>query len=312
MFSITNTKAAILSFLLIGLISRVNGQSIERTAKSTITMQDLRPDINYSNSKPFYHAVQEKSGYAFLSSAIIPGSGQAANKKWLRAGLYFVAEAILAGIRFKSYHDAKVEERRYLRFVDNHWSVVNYAKWLVNYYDHNNLDNTYINKLRNQISGIQASYDPQTDWQKVDIELLRKIERNTPYVFPDNEIGNMFSHEMPDYGSQQYYELISKYYQYGVGWIDFGNDRNGNTLNNLYSLSWDGGDMPYNFFHGAALAEDFNDSYRLAGNMLSFLILNHIISAFDAYLTVKVKNSRIEANANLMNLHQTFILQYHF
>lgn len=275
-------------------------------------MQDLKPQKNYSQSGPFYQPIREQPGYAFLSSAIIPGSGQAANGKWVRAGVYFLAEAILAGIHFKSYHDAKVEQRRYNQFADNNWSVVNYAKWLVQYHDQNNLNNPYIKQLRQQVSGASASYNPQQDWEKVDIELLRKVEQHTPYVFSDSDVGNMFSHEMPDYGSQQYYELISKYYQFGVGWRDFGQDRNGNNLDNAYQLSWNGTDMPISFFRGATLAKDFNDSYRLAGNMLSFLILNHVVSAFDAFLTVRIKNNRLESETDLLNPHQTFILRYRF
>lgn len=300
-------------FLLLFSISSVGySQSIDSSPTKSITIQDLKPKINYAGARPFYRPIQKKPGFAFLSSAIIPGTGQAANGKWLRAGAYFLAEVILAGIHFKSYHDAKVEKRRYHQFADNNWSVVNYAKWLVNYSDQNNLNNPYIDQLRNEIAGKSASYNPREDWRKVDIELLRKVEQNTPYVFPGDRVGNTFSHEMPDYGSQQYYELISKYYQYGVGWDDFGKNRDGESLDSFYRLSWDGTDMPFNFFHGAALAKDFNDSYRLAGNMLSFLILNHIVSAFDAFLTVKVKNNRLEADTDLLNSHQTFILRYHF
>ena len=305
-------KGILLFFLLTGTVSHLMGQSAGISQKNKITMQDLKPQINYAESSPFYQPLQEKPGYAFLSSAILPGTGQAANGKWLRAGAYFLAEVILAGVHFKSYHDAKVEQRRYHQFANQNWSVVNYAHWLVQYHDQNNLNNPYIDQLRQEIAGASASYDPQQDWKKVDIALLRKVEQNTPYVFSDSQVGNMFSHEMPDYGSQQYYELISKYYQFGVGWRDFGQDRNGNNLDSNYQLSWDGSDMPFNFFHGATLAEDFNDSYRLAGNMLSFLILNHLVSAFDAFLTVKIKNNRIDTSSNLLDPYRAFTLRYHF
>jgi len=300
-------------YILLGLLC-ISSIGLAQTPESghAVSFDDLKPKINYASSKPFYQPLKKKAGLAFLSSAIIPGSGQAANGKWLRAGAYFLAEVILAGVHFKSYHDAKIEKRRYHQFANNNWSVVNYAHWLVKYHDQNNLTNPYIDQLRNEIAGKSASYDPKEDWQKVDIDLLRKVEQKTKYVFPDGEVGNPFSHEMPDYGSQQYYELISKYYQYGVGWRDFGENRNGNNLDSSYQLNWNGSDMPYNFFRGAALAEDFNDSYRLAGNMLSFLILNHIVSAFDAFLTVKVKNNRLEADTDLLNSRQTFILRYNF
>ncbi len=293
-------KTTFLGFILGMLISSAAAQTPKSNQK--ITLDDLKPKINYTQSSPFYQPIQKKAGWALISSAIIPGSGQAVNKKWIRAGLYVLAEAVMVGIYLKSSHDAKVEERRYKQFANNNWSVVNYAKWLIAYHDQNNLSNSYIDKLQQEVENVDANLDPNSDWSKVDIELLRNVERNTPFVYPGH-VGNNFSHIMPDYGSQQYYELISKYYQYGPGWNDF-SDR--------YQLYWDGSGMPENFILGAQMAEDFNDSYRLAGNMVSFLILNHVVSAFDAYLTVKMKNQKLEADTNLLNPHRTFTLKFHF
>lgn len=312
--SSTMIKKGIATVLLFVGILNIAVAQIDRTADKKISIEDLKPRIDYAQSKsdPFFQPLREKSGYALLSSAIIPGSGQAANNKWLRAGLYFVAEAVLVGIHIKSYRDAEAEERRYEQFANNNWSVVNYAKWLVDYHEQNNLTNEYIDELRNEVDGVTAAYNPEEDWRKIDIELLRRVERNTPFVYADRGVVNTFSHQMPDYGSQQYYELISKYYQYGAGWNDFGQDRNGNTLDSRYRLNWDGSDMPFNFIRGATLAEDFNDSYRLAGNMVSLIILNHIVSAFDAFLTVKIKNKRLEADTNFLNPQQTFSLKFHF
>ncbi len=282
------------------VISSTTAQTVKTHQK--ITIDDLKPKIDYTQSSPFYQPAREKAGWALLSSAVIPGSGQAINKKWMRAGLYFLAEAVMVGVYLKSSHDAKAEERRYKRFANNNWSVVNYAQWLVEYHEQNNLSNSYIDDLKKHIENKTADYNPNSDWSKVDIDLLRNVERNTPFVYPEY-VGNNFSHIMPDYGSQQYYELISKYYQYGPGWNDFSTQ---------YRLNWDGSGMSNHFILGAQMAEDFNDSYRLAGNMVSFLILNHVVSAFDAYLTVKIKNRKLEANTNLLNPHRTFTLKFHF
>jgi len=293
-------KATFLGILLVLAISSTSAQKLQEPQQ--ITIDDLKPKINYAQSTPFYQPVKEKAGWALFSSAVIPGSGQAANKKWVRAGLYFLAEAVMIGVYLKGTHDAKVEERRYKHFANNNWSVVNYAQWLVEYHEQNNLSNKYVDDLEQHIQGKTAAYNPNSDWSKIDIELLRNVERNTPFVYPEH-IGNNFSHVMPDYGSQQYYELISKYYQYGPGWNDFATQ---------YQLNWDGSGMPENFILGARLANDFNDSYRLAGNMVSFLILNHIVSAFDAYLTVKIKNRKLETETNLLHPHRTVTLKFHF
>lgn len=296
------TKHIVLTIGMLLVMGEVAFTQVDHPPSEKITMDDLKPKANYAESTPIHQPLKDNAGWALISSAIVPGSGQAANKKWVRAGLYFLAEAVITGIHIKSYHDAKAKQQQYQRFADNHWSVVTYAKWLVDYHEQNDLSNRYIDELRQHIDGASADYNPNSDWEKVDIELLRNVEENTPFVYPE-DVGNKFSHVMPDYGSQQYYELISKYYQYGPGWNDF---------ERKYQLHWDGSGMPQNFVLGANLAEDFNDSYRLAGNMVSFLILNHIVSAFDAFLTVKMKNKKLETDSNLLNPHRTFSVKFHF
>lgn len=280
----------------------------------TVTMADFKYRANQGRERETvdspWRLMQKKAGYAMLGSALIPGLGQAANRKWIRAGAYLVADAVLLAVHFNSLHKARERERRYEQFADNNWSVVTYAQWLVAYNEQHNISNPRVEELRRQVEGVTPGYDPEFDWQVVDIELLREVENETHYISPDGP-GNRFSHVMPDYGSQQYYELISKYYQYGPGWNDFGQDRSGNMLDNLYLLAWDGSDMPFNFFEGAGLAERFNDKYRLAGNMVSLLVLNHVVSAFDALFTVRIKNSRLDAEANLFKTRQ-FSLKYHF
>ncbi|MEL7835063.1 DUF5683 domain-containing protein [Fodinibius sp. Rm-B-1B1-1] len=288
-------------FVFLGILGGASHVQSKQN-KQDIDIDKLKPQINYAQSDRFYEPLQQKPGWALLSSAIVPGSGQAANKKWIRAGLYFLAEAAMIGIYLKSSHDARLEEQRYERFANNNWSVINYAKWLVEYHEQNNLSNSYIDELEQEVENINANYQPDSDWNKIDIELLRNVEQNTPFVYPEH-IGNNFSHVMPKYGSQQYYELISKYYQYGPGWNDF---------TAQYQLQWDGSNMPKNFLLGAQLAQDYNDTYRLAGNMVSFMILNHIVSAFDAYLTVKLKNRKLEADTNLLNIHRAFLFKFHF
>ncbi|MDX1672769.1 MAG: hypothetical protein R3211_10540 [Balneolaceae bacterium] len=277
--------------------------------KAGLTLSDLMP--NRSEENRTFSPLFRKPGVALLGSALVPGLGQTANRKWIRAGAYVAAEALLLALHFNSVNRARSLEDRYENFADNSWSVVSYAQWLVDYHQVHGLSNPYITELQQQIQGVNAAYEPGIDWQAVDLELLRNVEQNTPFVTASG-VGNMFSHVLPDYGSQQYYELISKYYQFGPGWSDFGVDRNGNTLDNIYLLSWDGSDMPPNFLEGAGLANRFNDRYRLAGNMISLLILNHMVSAFDAFITTKLLNRSVEMESNLFNPAQQLSVKVRF
>lgn len=304
--------------LLLGVTLSAAGQPVKRTVSTgqvtpdSITMDFFKYQTPSPKSgSPVINSMRQKAGMALLSSALIPGLGQAVNKKWIRAGAYFVADAILMGVHFNKINKARRQEREYEQFANQRFSVVAYARWLVEYHDQNNIPNPYIDQLRQQVTGVDPSFNPEIDWNIVDLEVLRNVERNTPFIFDNGVPGNNFSHVMPDYGSQQYYELISKYYQFGPGWTDFGTDQNGSMLDNLYQLSWDGTDMPVNFFEGADMAEMFNDNYRIAGNMISFMILNHVVSAFDAYLTVKLRNNKIETETNLLSSRQ-FTIRYYF
>lgn len=290
----------------------LNNTQDQNYKQKDINLADFKYKADYQNEKQLTGPITKKPGWALLSSAIIPGAGQAANGKWLRAGAYLLAEALLFTVHFKNMNDARREERRYEQFAEENWSVVTYAKWLDNYHQQNGITGSNeLNELRQQVQGVDPSYDHETDWGVVDLELLRAVERNTPFVYPDGSRSNNFSHTLPAYGSQQYFELISKYFQYGPGWRDFGTNRDGEPLDNPYRLSWDGTDMSNNFLRGSALAESFNNNYRTAGNMLSLLVLNHIVSAFDAFLTVKIKNNRLKAETNLLR-PEMFSLKYRF
>jgi hypothetical protein len=244
-----------------------------------------------------------KPGIAFLSSAILPGSAQILNGRTGRGIAYAAIEAATLAIHADQIRKARDKERRYERFANGNWSVVNYAVWLVGYHDMHELSNPYLSELRQVTQGLQPAYDIGVDWPSIPIELLRNVERNTLYVYRMSRGQNTFSHVMPDYGSQQYYELISKYYQYGPGWSDFPADK--------FVLPWDGSEMSAQFYQGRDQAEAFNDHYRFASNMVSLLIVNHIFSAFDAYFTVKLDASRLKAlppvsSAQMVRFHWAF------
>lgn len=293
------------------LKENVSTDELKQNDRKEITMADFRYRSSFREPDPAFDGfLQKKPGYAFLGSALIPGAGQAANNKWIRAGTYLLADAVFITVHFSNLNKARDRELQYRQFADNNWSVVAYAQWLVNYHEQNNISNPAIDQLREQVEGESPTYNPQTDWAVVDLNTLRQVEQNTPFLSEGGQ-GNNFSHTLPQYGSQQYYELISKYYQYGPGWSDFGTNRSGQPIDNPFLPAWNGTDMPQNFIQGATLAEQFNNHYRIAGNMISLLIFNHVVSAFDAFLTVKIRNHRLEADANLLRYKQLSI-KYHF
>ncbi len=259
---------------------------------------------NTNESSSFFSSFQSKPGLAFLSSAILPGSAQAINRNWIRAGLFAAVEAT-AIILAIDYRNRGVRgERNYEQNADRNWSVVQYAQWLVEYHDVHNINNPYIEDLRNQVMGLTPAFDTDVDWPAVDIMLLRNSERSTRYFTTDDQSASNFSHSLPAYGSQQYYELIAKYYQYQAGWRDYHDfhdqlGHTGNDFNQRYFFDRNGAYASPLFWQFADDAERFNDLYRTGRTFQMLLIVNHVASAFDALFTVQLKQNRIEATPSI-------------
>ncbi len=258
--------------------------------------------LNYQDE----YAIRNGSKFqSFFSSLIIPGSGQIRNRSWWKAGLFLAIEATSVYMFVDNRNDARVGERNYEKFANRNWSVVQYSNWLVQYHDVNGLENPHIDELRQMVGDTEASFDVESDWAEVDINLLRDVERNTPYITSDQNSANNFSHTMPEYGSQQYYELISKYYQYQAGWRDYNefHDNIGHTgtfYNERFVIDRGGSYASPFFYDGASMAKTFNSNYRRSNTFMSILIANHILSAFDAYFTLKLKQNRLKATSSIL------------
>ena len=286
-----------------------------------LTIEDFRyiPETAFSSeNNGFVESARTNAGVAMLSSAIIPGSGQAMNGKWGRAAAYLLVD--VAGILYyiNRNNTAKRNERAYERYANENWSVLAYGQWLVAYSRANNIQNGYDNPggLQDQVFGKEPTWgNTPNDWNEIVLKDIRAVEVQTPFYFP-NGPGSNFSHVVQDYGSQQYYELMSKYYQFVPGWRDFYEANSSLYSNpqanaNQFAYSWNPSMGTAQFNRGTFLAAEFNDNYRQAGNILKVMLLNHVVSAFDAYFTVKLKNSRIETQANLMR-QESLSVTWHF
>ena len=285
-------------------------QLIHNKNEERITYQVITPILLRESSTLHYQnenfSTTDKPFLSLLSSLAIPGTGQLRNKTWWKAGIFMAVEAASAFLYVDYRNRARSGEREFERYSDQNWSVVQYSQWLVNYHEANNLDNPHIDELRSAVDGENPAFNTNQDWNVIDLELLRDVERNTLYINPDAQAtNNNFSHTLPDYGSQQYYELISKYYQYQSGWRDYNQfhdsiGHTGNMYNNRFLIDRNGDFASPYFFRGAELADEFNTEFRRSGYFISILIANHVISAFDAYFTVKLKQNRLQATSSIM------------
>ena len=300
------------NFIFAQLKSDISGNLV-KIAEPTVQRNISISDFSYQpTSDGFKNTLQTKPGIAFLSSAILPGSAQAANGKWARAGIYLATEAFSIFYYINRTNVAKDQEQAYKAFTHKEWSVVAYSQWLIGYYDNNGLSHDKLNQLRATVDGLDPDFtDTRNDWNRVNITLLQEIERQTELICGSCGSGD-FSHVLPPYGSQQYYELISKYYQFEGGWSDFYAE-NVAVNNPNYDYLYDNkGDLASPLFLlGAERADRFNNNYRRAGNILNLLVINHVVSAFDALFSVQLKNARVQASADMMRA-DSFSLTLHF
>jgi|AntRauMFilla1563_2_1112583.scaffolds.fasta_scaffold01410_7 hypothetical protein len=251
---------------------------------------------------------------SMVYSAVIPGSAQAVHGKWVRAGVYAAIEVV--GIMRNIHHNNKAKrlEQQYYDYVDQNWSVVNYANWLIGYNQYYG-NNAGLLDVWRPGAAQNPTYTNSMDWGQVDLEKLRQLERNSIYLttLPGGGIQRdlAFSHVVQDFGSQQYYELASKYFQFAPGWRDF----------NVMSTAEDIGRIQWNvdtisslsgmWLEGSLQADRFNTQYRTASNWISLLMMNHIISAFDGYFTAKLAGNNLKLQAPVAR-NELFTLRLEF
>ncbi|MBE2226176.1 MAG: hypothetical protein IAE93_02495 [Ignavibacteria bacterium] len=203
---------------------------------------------------------QKSVGLGVLLSAIIPGAGELYGGNYLKAGIFFGIE-VLAWATF-AYFTGKgnTKQDEYQAYADENWDVRTYARWLKN-------------EGFSESSGINPD-EPNRDILREQIMVCERAN---------------FSHTMPEYGSQQYYELIGKYQNFQAGW------------KNLTHVPTKAAG-PYNyqtyrdpvFTNYAADRQKANDFFDYAKVGPITAIVNHILSAADAAWVISTYNNKIK------------------
>lgn len=316
-------KNILLSLLLsLCILTPVTGQTaaLVQSEKSWVVLEESGdPESNsarvrefesrYMSYAPSSKPENRSAGLAFLGSLALPGLGQAVvNEQWIKTGVFVAIEGLTVYAHFKNQSLGRDLERSYWEYVETGWSAAKYVKFLV---DHHNFyypgSPMSYNDLATPGSNLAALINSgnypanvRQEWPLIDLQKLRQLEARTLY---GGNSGNAFSHFLPDYGSQQYYELVSKYFQFGPGWKDF-------TVA-VNQVSWDKEGMSTAWLDGAAKSKRFNDRLRTARNMASIVFVNHAVSAFDALFSARLHNHRIEtafspANGGTLHLNIRF------
>ena len=239
---------------------------------------------------------------AFGLSAVVPGLGQAYNRQWIKAAAGLAFEAALVTGYFV-WRDRGLEgEAAYIDYAHRYWSPARYARWLEDYTDF--LPDTD----RAELAVPDVDFEAPGAWTPAEREAvtaffnrIRAAEREAYSL----ETGASFSHVLPYFGEQQYYELIGKYFQYAPGWDDYAAwlDADGNPLPDVIDPARrEGADRPNvrgRFLDYARDHARANDLLRRASRASALVLVNHFLAAMDAALSARLHNNRLSTDVRL-------------
>lgn len=256
----------------------------------------------------------EKSvGLSFLASAVLPGAGQALNGQRIKAGVALAIEAALVTGFVVTRQNGLDAESDFQDFAHARWSPTRYATWLNDYREWliEDFSANVSAPPVDVISGINFM-DPGS-WSGADraavqgmIDQITAIERQ---VFHP-ETGAAFSHQLPDFADQQYYELIGKYFQFAPGWDDYpawrASDDSFTDAIDPERTGADGGkpNVSQTFYRYAEDHADAQDMLRKASRISLLFIANHLVAAIDAAVSAKLHNDRMLANSTVGSVLQ--------
>ncbi len=240
-------------------------------------------------------------------SAILPGAGQAYNRQWLKAGIGLAVEAALIIGYIQWRNEGLDAERAFKREAHGEWDPGQYASWINDY-------TVFLEEVHGgSFSFVEIEVPASVDFTNPDawteseraavFGLFRSIRSAESELFHP-ETGASFSHQLPDFGDQQYYELIGKYFQFAPGWADYPEwiDEEGYTdAIDPERTNPDGSktSVSPSFFQYARDHAHSQDLLRRASVVTSVLVVNHVVAAIDAAVFSRLHNNRLHPSVTI-------------
>ena len=241
--------------------------------------------------------VQEEGGAApgekspWLAAALslaVPGAGEIYAGSYIKGAAFFAAEAAMWGFAYSYDKQGDDLTDEYKRYANDYWSATRYADWTLAHLGTLNPD------LTTSADEYHALIYPDEEppcgppFDCIDWKELNAMEDAVR-----QKTGNSYTHVLPYYGEQQYYELIGKYEQFSRGWDDSG-VLNPERENDVPIVS-----TSARFFEYAKMRARANDKYDVASTFVSLVVVNHVLSAIDAFWSVTRLNKSLHASVRV-------------
>lgn len=238
---------------------------------------------------------------AFGASALLPGAGQWMNGQKVKALVAVGLEAAIITSYVVARRNGLDQEDAFRAFAHQRWNPAQYASWLNDYREY--LNDEYAAGIAAPPVSIVSGVDlaQPAGWSAADrdrvLQMFDQIQAIERQAFHP-ETGAAFSHQLPDFGDQQYYELIGKYFQFAPGWDDYPEWRaedDGFLVAIDPELTGPNGSKPNvsdTFYSYARDHADAQDLLRKASRISTLLVFNHILAGIDAAVSAKLFNDR--------------------
>jgi Family of unknown function (DUF5683) len=253
----------------------LSGSLINDTQFALTNLQDSSESskFNFSKKTPML---------AGLMSFAVPGAGQIYTENYLKAGIFVAVEvgAIVLAAIYNNKGDDQTEF--FENYANDNWSASRYALWTTN-----NLSSLNINLDANEYDIFDL--EGNVNWNE-----LNRLE---------SAIGGYYSHKLAPFDDQQYYEMIGKYSQFNVGWIDFGDE---NT-----PYVWATDPLVDQFKYYSKERGKANDYYTVAKWAVIAIVSNHFVSALDAAWSANKYNKKLNLNISVEEETIGFYKEYY-
>jgi hypothetical protein len=292
--------AAIVNFSII-YGQELEKKEIKEDKKQLIGILSVDSRMSYINSQSVFSQPQiinvesQKSPYlAAALSFLVPGAGEFYDGSYLKTAVFVAIEASAITIGILYNNKGNNQTNYFQNFANQNWSAYRYAEWTY----------TNISKLNPSLNQADYSRVVNPSNHTVNWTILNKLEVDV--AGNGQQVpGSYYSHQLPQFGVQQYYELIGKYSQYNVGWDDYVDDptkpfydptRKNLTPNFIY----------YSIERGKA-----NDYYNVASKAVLVVVANHILSAIDAAWSAARFNKNLDIHSSLEKYDSGFNVVYY-
>ncbi len=253
----------------------------------------LDSQLGISDSQPsawaFFSDEKKSPLKAAFFSAVIPGTGEWYAEAYKSAIGFFTAEIVLVGSYLYFDKDAANKEKAYQKVANDPakgWSVRKYADYLIYWAEDSGGGQDQKAKdlavaLKNKINGDPNMTPGNREWWTE----LNSLEREMTFTFGG---GAKFSHVLPGYDSQQYYELIGKYEQFMPGWYDYDNSL---PMSHMQFLT-----PAFRSYRDSRTRA--NEMHNLASTFAVLTLVNHTVSAVNAAMQARLHTDQVKLSLN--------------